>query len=239
MARPNLNAYIARVSGDYIDVDGVFGAQCWDQWSHYASSFLGVPSWPTYTNAGGTGPHQGYACNVYHHARTSGLTKWFDILGPGVTPRAGDVAFWDYGSAWYPWSHVATVLSVPRPGMIRCLTQNPGAVQISDLVTRGLIGYLRPKALAPVSIDAPRSPARPASTKRKQHSMFMVYYAHALGKGKQGWLVVGVPNPEVLESQQKANALARVIGNAIVEETESGWKKWCRMAGYRRVEVKA
>lgn len=143
---PDLEKYVARVRSNYIDVDGAFGAQCWDQWSHYAM-WVGADSWPTYTNAGGEWPHSGYACNVFHNARTSGITKWFDILPASATPRPGDVAFWDYGSAFYPWSHVATVLSVPRPGMLRCLTQNPGAVQIADLVDRGLIGYLRPKNL--------------------------------------------------------------------------------------------
>lgn len=58
--------------------------------------------------------------------------------------------------------------------MLRCLTQNPGAVQIADLVNRGLIGYLRPKA--PVgSLPAPdrtsnSKPASPAK-KRKKHKM--------------------------------------------------------------------
>jgi len=161
----DLAAYVQRVRGDYIDVDGVFGAQCWDQWSHYAM-WLGVPAWPTYTNAGGTWPHQGYACNVYHNARAAGLTKWFEILPAGVTPRPGDVAFWEYGSAWYPWSHVATVLAVTHGGrMLRCLTQNPGAVQIADLITSGIIGYLRPRALITGSVDSSRTPTLTASEK--------------------------------------------------------------------------
>ncbi|QZY52934.1 CHAP domain-containing protein [Leucobacter tenebrionis] len=161
----DLAAYVARVRHQYIDVDGVFGAQCWDQWSHYAM-WLGVPAWPTYTNAGGTRPHGGYACNVYHNARAAGLTQWFDILPASATPRAGDVAFWEYGSAWYPWSHVATVLAVTHGGrMLRCLTQNPGAVQIADLTLSGIIGYLRPRALTTGSPDASRTKTLTASEK--------------------------------------------------------------------------
>lgn len=162
----DLASYVARVRSQYIDVDGVFGAQCWDQWSHYASAFLGVPSWPTYTNAGGTHPHAGYACNVHHNAARSGLAQWFEILPATASPRPGDVAFWEFGSTWYPLSHVATVLDVTHGGrMLRCLTQNPGAVQIADLTTSGLIGYLRPRALTIGSVITDRTPTLTASEK--------------------------------------------------------------------------
>lgn len=33
---------------------------------------------PTYTNAGGTHRHQGYACNVHHNAAAAGRGQWFD-----------------------------------------------------------------------------------------------------------------------------------------------------------------
>lgn len=163
----DLNAYVYEYIGWAIDVDNAYGAQCWDQWSHYATNFLGVPSWPTYTNAGGTWPHGGYACNVYHNAAAAGLLAWFDVLPADADPRPGDVAFWEYGSAWYPWSHVATVLGMVRPGMLRCLTQNPGAVQVADLIMRGIIGYLRPKETIYYNGIPNRTPAIPASVKRE------------------------------------------------------------------------
>ncbi|KKI20566.1 MULTISPECIES: hypothetical protein [unclassified Leucobacter] len=161
---PNLGAYVARVRGDYIDVDGQVGAQCWDLWSHYATQCLGVPSWATYTEAFGDGPHVWFACDVYHHAR-AGLTKWFEVLGPGAAPRPGDVAFWELGSAWYRDSHVAIVLDAPRPRMLRCLTQNPGAVQIADLITDGLLGYLRPRALTAGTVNSAKTKTLRASQK--------------------------------------------------------------------------
>lgn len=177
----SLAAYVADARGRYIDVDGVYGAQCWDQWSHYAQ-WLGVPAINTYTWYGGAQPHTGWACNVYHNAARAGLGQWFEILPASATPRAGDVAFWELGSAWFPLSHVATVLSVPRPGMLRCLTQNPGAVQIADLVTRGIIGYLRPKGLTVTGVDATKSAHLTASQKqarRKKKNMLMAFSRHA------------------------------------------------------------
>ncbi len=164
-SRADLEGYVGWVRGLFIDVDKVFGAQCWDQWSHYAQ-WLGVPAWPTYSNAGGSSPHGGWACNVYHNARAAGLEQWFEILPASAIPRPGDVAFWEFGSAWYPGSHVATVLAVTHGGrMLRCLTQNPGAVQIADLIVDGLIGYLRPCALIVGDVDASRTPALTASQK--------------------------------------------------------------------------
>lgn len=154
----SLGRYVASTRSLYIDVDGWFGAQCWDQWSHYATNFIGVPLLTTWADAGGSSPHSGYACNVFHNARAAGLEQWFEILPASATPRPGDVAFWEYGSAWYQSSHVATVLEVTHGGrMLRCLTQNPGAVQIADLITNGLIGYLRPRALNVGTVDSSKT----------------------------------------------------------------------------------
>ncbi|GAB2567548.1 CHAP domain-containing protein [Leucobacter ruminantium] len=231
MATPNLAAYIASVRGRYIDVDRSFGAQCWDQWSHYATTFLGVPTGPTYTNAGGAAPHSGWACNVYHNAARSGLDRWFDILPANASPRAGDVAFWEYGSAWYPLSHVATVLDVTHGGrMLRCLTQNPGAVQIADLVVSGVIGYLRPKALATGGVDASRSPSLTASQKlaslvrrRNIEGDSMYIYCADSGTVRYAILTPGVKGSWIeFTGQDSANQLASQRGNAM-KVVQSFW----------------
>ncbi|TDP93448.1 hypothetical protein EDF62_1427 [Leucobacter luti] len=180
----DLDAYIAAVRGQFIDVDAVFGAQCWDQFSHYAM-WLGVPAWPTYTNAGGTSPHGGYACNVHHNAASAGLNEWFEILPATVTPRRGDVVFWDYGSAWYPSSHVATVLEVlSGHRMLRCLTQNPGAVQIADLITDGIVGYLRPR-IAIAGLPSAHKTPKLAASKRIQELEMANHYIAKTEAGRQ------------------------------------------------------
>lgn len=166
-----LSLYVASVRSLFIDVDGWFGAQCWDQWSHYATNFLGVPALTTWADAGGSSPHSGYACNVFHNARAAGLEQWFEILPADAAPQAGDVAFWEYGSAWYTTSHVATVLEVLAGGrLLRCLTQNPGAVQIADLITNGLIGYLRPRALVVGDLNSSKTPTLTNSEKEDSMS---------------------------------------------------------------------
>lgn len=223
-SQSDLAGYVNWVRGSLIDVDGWFGAQCWDQWSHYATNFLGVPVGPTYANAGGSAPHAGYACNVFHNAHRSGLTQWFDILPASATPQAGDVAFWEYGSVWYPYSHVATVLEPPlKGGLLRCLTQNPGAVQIANLLMHGLIGYLRPRSLNIGHLNSSLTPTLTASEKlarttrrRKGHkSMYIfirqpqgvTYAVFELGVKGSWWQFTG--------SQDMANALASQRGNAM------------------------
>lgn len=241
--RTDLAGYVGWVRGHFIDVDKVFGAQCWDQWSHYATNFLGVPSWLTYTNAGGTRPHPGYACNVYHNARAAGLERWFEILPPTATPRAGDVAFWEFGSAWYPWSHVATVLDVTHGGrMLRCLTQNPGAVQIADLTLSGIIGYLRPKALNVGAVDATRTQAITASQKaaellrsrrRKETPMHLIALTEQARS--DGSAAYAIYSPGVKGSWEEFDAaggrgmLANSLASQFGQPTEVSPQRWLEL----------
>ncbi|WP_336653088.1 MULTISPECIES: hypothetical protein [unclassified Leucobacter] len=235
----DLAAYVQRVRYQWIDVDKVFGAQCWDQWSHYATNFLGVPAGPTYTNAGGTGPHAGWACNVWHHVDRSGLAQWFEKIPAGQPLRAGDVVIWEYGSAWYPLSHIATLLEVLANGMLRCLTQNPGAVQIADLIPRGVLGALRPKALTVGTFHASKTPALAASQKvaalaraRRRKDDPMHYIVLTEGARQDGSAAYAIYRPGVKGSWEEfdtnsvrgmaANALASQFGQPM-EVTLARW----------------
>ncbi|WP_336991019.1 hypothetical protein [Leucobacter sp. VD1] len=228
LTESDLAAYVQRVRYQWIDVDKVFGAQCWDQWSHYASAFLGVPSWPTYTNAGGTHPHAGYACNVHHNAARSGLAQWFEILPATASPRPGDVAFWEFGSTWYPLSHVATVLDITHGGRtLRCLTQNPGAVQVSDLITSGIIGYLRPRTLIRGGIVTSRTPSLHASQKvaalartRRRKDDPMHYIVLTEGARQDGSAAYAIYRPGVKGSWEEfdTNSVRGMAANALASQ---------------------
>ncbi len=225
----DLDRYVASVRGLYIDMDRVFGAQCWDQWSHYATNFLGVPSWPTYTNAGGSQPHSGYACNVWHNARAAGLEQWFEIIPAGAQLQPGDVLFWEFGSAWFPLSHVATLLAVMPNGMLRCLTQNPGAVQIADLIRNGLLGALRPRAFIHTAAVPALSPTLTASEKlartvrRRKGQKHMFIYNLEQGAPRYAVLELGIKGSWwEFTGQDTANAIASQRGNAALVLID-GW----------------
>ena len=134
--------YLASVDGVAIDVDGSWGAQCWDLWSHYAVNLIGATYWNTGTNAGGGCPaHPGYTCGLWYGFDRSGLGQWFT---PHTgTPQRGDVAIWEWGSPVGPNSHVAIVVE-DRGGSVLCMTQNPGASHYGNLSKAGILGYLRP-----------------------------------------------------------------------------------------------
>ena len=134
--------WLNSVNGVSINVDGQWGAQCWDLWSHYAVNLLGVTYWRTGTNAGGGCPqHSGYTCGLWKTFDRSGLNQWFT---PHTgTPQRGDVAIWEWGSPVGPQSHVAIVVE-DRGANVYCMTQNPGNSHYALLSKRGILGYLRP-----------------------------------------------------------------------------------------------
>lgn len=151
--------WLNSVDGVAIDVDGNWGPQCWDLWSHYAMNNFGCSMWATSTNAGGTYHHPGYTCEIWHNFSTGPLGQWF--TPHNGTPQRGDVALWEWGSAVGPQSHVAIVVE-DRGGSILCMTQNPGPSHYGNLSKAGILGYLRPDNQSIFDGDAP-APA-PAPT---------------------------------------------------------------------------
>ncbi len=135
----DLEQFITAHEGVTTDVDGMFGGQCWDLWSAYAQECHGVPQASTNTTSG-------YADSVWttKYESDSQLRAKFDKLGADETAQPGDVAFWAFGSAAYPQSHVAIVLQDSGSALL-CLSQNPGPPQRLSLTKSGLLGYLRPK----------------------------------------------------------------------------------------------
>lgn len=151
--------YLASVNGVALNVDGNYGAQCWDLWSHYAVNVLGVTYWRTGTNAGGGCPqHSGYTCGLWKTFGGSGLNQWF-TPHTGI-PQRGDVAIWEWGSPVGPNSHVAIVVE-DRGGSVYCMTQNPGPSHYATLSKAGILGYLRPDDQS--AFDGPGAPASSVS----------------------------------------------------------------------------
>ena len=60
----------------------------------------------------------------------------------------------------------------------------------------------------------------------------LVYYAHAFGKKKPGWLVLGyTPKPLILSTQKAANEWGRRIGKETIPADFGGFKKYLEAAG--------
>ena len=134
--------YLASVNGKSINVDGNYGAQCWDLWCHYAMNKFGASMWMASTNSGGTYHHPGYTCEIWHNFGGSPIRNLF--TQHNGTPQRGDVAIWEWGSAVGPQSHIALVVE-DRGANIYTMTQNPGPSHYALLSKQGILGYLRPK----------------------------------------------------------------------------------------------
>ncbi|MFD5599169.1 hypothetical protein ACFWHR_03835 [Leucobacter sp. NPDC058333] len=141
--------WIPTVESRYIDLDAAYGAQCHDLWLAILYELGGQPG-------------DGYApdddtvsvFNRFPYApRLADLfTKHNGIEGI----RAGDIAFWERNT-WYPGSHTAIATGPPEGELLPVLTQNPGPVSRARLITRGLVGYLRPRT----NLTAPNPAAAP------------------------------------------------------------------------------
>ncbi|MBL3699252.1 hypothetical protein [Leucobacter luti] len=193
--------WAAALDGQYIDMDGYGNPiyQCHDIWLSYLVSV-----------AGGT-QHMGYAPSdftdsVFTAFPTNGvdavMTKHYGTDGI----RSGDVVFWSYGSAHYPWSHVAVALAPPVDGYVPSLTQNPGPAHREYLTLQGALGYLRPKNL-------PDDPITPEPIDKDKP------VAYIYGVNSSGTQSVAGGTKRWVETGPGASAIASGAGQYMIETT--------------------
>ncbi|EFV98141.1 glycosyl hydrolase family 25 [Streptococcus agalactiae ATCC 13813] len=106
--------YKSRSNGNAYDIDGSFGAQCWDGYADYCR-FLGVP----YANCTNTG----YARDIWEQRHENGILNYFDEV---EVMQAGDVAIFMVVAGVTPYSHVAIFDSDAGSGYGWFLGQNQG-----------------------------------------------------------------------------------------------------------------
>ncbi|MFW6773263.1 CHAP domain-containing protein [Nocardioides sp. CPCC 205120] len=132
------NAYVGRA----VDVDGYYGAQCWD----LAARFTLDNGIGTVYTGGNTG-----AANAYLLYGSNGNARAFErhanvSTDPSSVPRAGDLLVWD--TSWGGgYGHIAIVLSA-NWNTVTVLQQNPGAANVATYDYRGVMGWLRPRVWA-------------------------------------------------------------------------------------------
>lgn len=137
----NIDDWVARTQNKYWDVDGYYGAQCWDLWAKYCMDAYGLPM-----NACTT--PTGYAGGLYASFPTSPqVGETFEKKGSDYNPVKGDVVIWQVCPT-YKWSHIAIVLGGIDGDTIDVLTQNPEpSVHKKIPLERAHVGYLHPKNL--------------------------------------------------------------------------------------------
>ena len=148
-----LSAWIAEVQGQYINVDGAAGAQCWDLAAHWSQA-LGLPRISTW----GNGRWPGWAGNMVDaFPQSPAIAAAYELHGPDEPAQPGDIAVWGDSYWYYPKTHVAVVIR--DGGLLTCMSQNStpsragnpypewttGPTTLQALPKQGLIGYIRPR----------------------------------------------------------------------------------------------
>lgn len=129
------------VNGKAVNVEPGLGAQCYGLIQNYFTNVLGYTS-PLSTQ---TGPHPGYAINVYDGANSIGIAPYVQKLPANIKPQQGDVAFWNWGSPLAPESHTA-VVNKDAGNNVQVYSQNSPQkfTTLQELPKAGIAGYLRP-----------------------------------------------------------------------------------------------
>lgn len=143
--------WIDQTKNRFWDMDGAYGAQCWDLWAKYSMDMYGMSIQDCITPTG-------YAGGLYTSYPVSARCEqvYERIPASGYSPVAGDVAIWGYGT-YTPYTHVAIVAGNEgvKNNSIYIITQNPDASALKWFPIDGLLGYLHPRTMPKSDVDNP------------------------------------------------------------------------------------
>lgn len=167
----NFTDFVNSHNGRGYDVDGSFGAQCWDGYAAYCQ-WLGIP----YSNC----PYSGGARDLWEHRSDLGLLNHFT---PVSSPKNGDVGVWTtiYGGGY---GHVAMYYNGQWFGQNQGGAAYPSGGACFNLVGLSMPdgGILRPKALGSGLSWIIPNPSRPLSRAEMENNAKCVWgYLHAKG----------------------------------------------------------
>lgn len=145
------NQWVDQTKNRFWDMDGAYGAQCWDLWAKYSMDMYGMSIQDCITPTG-------YAGGLYTSYPVSARCEqvYERIPANGYSPVAGDVAIWGYGT-YTPYTHVAIVAGNEgvKNNSIYIITQNPDASALKWFPIDGLLGYLHPRTMPKSDVDNP------------------------------------------------------------------------------------
>ena len=122
-----LEAFIDKYNGVYLNTDNAYGAQCWDLFDKFCQDYnINVSRYCAIT---------GYVPDLFYLFDDYGYSEYFDKINVDNL-QIGDWCFWDYGNM----RHVAL-----KVGSNTYFSQNPNPSEVITLSPVGLIGGMRPK----------------------------------------------------------------------------------------------
>ena len=138
-----LDAHLKTMKGKHNYWPGIGGHQCMVVFASINKLFGG----PAYAAPG--------AKDLWNNPE---LAAGYVQLPASTAPQFGDVAV--YGNTWGDgWGHVAVAISNINTGSYNGFGQNPAVASTTVLSKAGLLGWLRPRALAAAPVAKPAVPA--------------------------------------------------------------------------------
>lgn len=166
-------AFANQTLGVCLDVDGYFGAQCWDSMAAY---FLNYTGHTLYTC--GTGAAKG---TIQDGCWQKNAGNEFTMIWDATQIQPGDIAVYSTGQ----WGHIGMAMGYYNNGYFTLLGQNQGgaacpgggaAGNIINLSTRDFIGafrpniYIKPEPTPPSPEPAPEPTPEPTPEKEVKYT---------------------------------------------------------------------
>ncbi len=129
--------------GKSFDMDGAYGAQCWDFAAYVMKHYYG--GFPIHCGL------SGYACDIALQRHTNGILTFMKDVGLEATLKPGDICVWGNGAPDCPYSHIALYDHDDGQDAVYFLGQNQSGhpyVDIERISTAGIIGVFRPRNLS-------------------------------------------------------------------------------------------
>lgn len=134
------NEWIKQKLGTYNDVDGFYGAQCWDLFAEFCKDY-GYPIF----NCTKTG----YVADLWNCRKTSGILKYFEVVDKNKLQK-GDWIIWTTSPYGTGNSHIAMFVEY-KGSSFKVLGQNQTKDQkacYANLAKKGVGGCFRPKCFS-------------------------------------------------------------------------------------------
>lgn len=147
----NYNKIKSECLGKAYDIDGYYGAQCWDFAAYVMEHYYG--GHPIHCGI------TGYVQDIALTRKTNGILNFMIDVGLQATLQPGDICIWKRGAPDCPLSHIALYDHDNGQSEVYFLGQNQGHpyVTIQRISTAGIIAVFRAKNMAKSEVK----PAKP------------------------------------------------------------------------------
>lgn len=139
MSKMTPQDFINEVMGKSFDIDGYYGAQCWDLFARYCQR-LGYPIFHC--------TKTGYVGDIWTERKSTGILSYFKEVDID-SAKQGDVVIFKKDKVWTPYTHIGVFNGWLDANQFVLVSQNQGSnptvVTKCNFPKSAVMGVLRPK----------------------------------------------------------------------------------------------